>query len=249
MPFLNTHNAIPILKRPHRLTHPRALNMKIEEKEEAIKLRRAGATYGEILKQIPASKSSLSYWLRTIELTESQKHRIHGKDLCARRKFVDFNATRHKKTLAEKENIFKESSKEISGITPRELLLIGIALYWAEGYKTDRARGVEFANSDPAMIQLMMKWFRDICGVQENKIRIRIQIHDSRNIRKSMEFWSIKTGVSLAQFTKPYIKTSPTSQRKAGNLLEHGVCHIRISDSRLLTKVRGWINGLGGPIV
>ena len=122
--------------------------------------------------------------MRTIELTESQKHRIHGKDLCARRKFVEFNAIRHKKTLAEKENIFTESSKEISGITPRELRLIGIALYWAEGYKTDRARGVEFANSDPAMIQLMIKWFQDICRVSEDKIKIRIQIHDPKKHKK-----------------------------------------------------------------
>ena len=95
----------------------------------------------------------------------------------------------------------------------------------------------------------MIKWFQDICEVPKDKIKIRIQIHSSQNIRKSIEFWSFKTGIPVEQFTEPYIKTSPTSQKKASNLLEHGVCHIRISDSKLLTKIKGWINGLGGPIV
>ena len=76
-----------------------------------------------------------------------------------------------------------------------------------------------------------------------------MQIHNPESIKKSTEFWSIKTGIPVEQFTNPYIKISPTSQQKVGNLLEHGVCSIRISDISLLAKIRGWIHGLGGPIV
>ncbi len=223
--------------------------MKIKEKNEAVELRKSGLTYREILNRLSVSKSSLSYWLRDIELTDGQKERIYNKDFNIRRKFIEFNELKHKQNILNKEDIFKTASGMIGDISQRELKLIGIALYWAEGYKTDRARGVEFTNSDPAMIQLMIRWFQEICGVPKNKIRIRMQSHNPENIKKCTGFWSIRTGIPVEQFTKPYIKISPTSQQKVGNLLEHGVCHIRISDSRLLTKIRGWINGLGGPIV
>ena len=134
-------------------------------------------------------------------------------------------------------------------LTKRELKLIGVALYWAEGYKTELARDVEIVNSDPLMIKLMMRWFREICNISEDKFKIRIQIHDASNVEESIKFWSINTGVRSGQFTKSYIKISPSSKRKIGNRHPYGVCHIRIADTDLLVKIKGWINGLGGPIV
>ena len=223
--------------------------MKLKEKNEAEALRKAGLTYKEICQRLPVSKSSLSYWLRGTELTGSQMKRIHNKNLDIRRKFIEYNDQKHQNAVSEKLKISESASREITTISSQELKLIGIALYWAEGYKTDRARGVEFANSDPAMIQLMIRWFREICVVPENKIKLRIQLHDQKQVEPSVAFWSQKTGIPCEQFTKPYIRTSPTSQKKAGNLLEHGVCQIRISDNKLLTKIKGWIQGLRGPIV
>ena len=223
--------------------------MKVKEKNEAIGLRKSGLTYKEILNRLSVSKSSLSYWLRNIELTDSQIERIYNKDLDIRRKFIEYNNFKHQKSISGKKKFFENASSEINEISRRELKLIGIALYWSEGYKTDRARGVEFTNSDPQMIKLMIKWFKEICDVADNKIKIRLQLHNSENIKKAVEFWSRITGIPLEQFTKPYIRTSPTSKKIAGNILEYGICHIRISDSSLLAKIKGWIKRLGGPIV
>lgn len=218
--------------------------MKVEEKEKAFKLRKTGWTYREILNRIPVSKGSLSYWLRDIELTNNQKRRIYNKNLDIRRKFVEYNDLKRKKAISEKEEAFKTASKEIDSLSKQELKLIGIALYWAEGYKTDMAKSVEFANSDPNMIRLIMRWFREICNVSNGKFRIRIQIHNAGNIDKAIEFWSLNTGVSSKQFTKPYIKISPTSKGKSENLLPYGICHVRISNAKLLARIKGWINGL-----
>ena len=47
--------------------------MKYAEKIEAVRLRKEGQSYKTILKQVKVSKSTLSMWLRDIELTQKQK--------------------------------------------------------------------------------------------------------------------------------------------------------------------------------
>ena len=97
------------------------------------------------------------------------------------------------------------------------------------------------------MIRIMMRWFREICGVAESQFRIRLQIHHPEGIEESRKYWSEVTGVSLSQFTKEYTKTSPTSKGKSGNLVPYGICSIRISDINLITRIKGWIQGLAAP--
>lgn len=219
--------------------------MRTLEKNKAIELRRQGKTFGEILKEIAVSKGSLSYWLREIKLTEEQLARIKYKNDKIKEKFIKFNELRKKQSEENKKTIINKALEEMDMISERELKLIGIALYWAEGYKSSIWKTVNFTNSDPEMITLMMKWFRVICRVSDNKFRIRIQCHGKGRIKTSKKYWSRITGIPETQFTKPYIRISPTSKKKMGNLSPYGVCSIRISDIALLSKIKGWIKGLG----
>ncbi|MBN2453821.1 MAG: hypothetical protein JXB40_06165 [Candidatus Omnitrophica bacterium] len=165
------------------------------------------------------------------------------------KRLTEYNRFKHEDAVSRKRNIFDAALNDINRLSKHDLKLVGIALYWAEGYKTDRAKDVEIVNSDPAMIRLMMKWFREVCNVPEHKFKVRIQIHDALRTDEGIRFWSLNTGIPLAQFTKPYIKTSPSSKGKAGNRHLHGVCHIRIADTKLLAQIKGWIEGLSGAIV
>jgi transposase len=49
--------------------------MRDEYKAKAILLRKQGKTYREILIEIPIAKSTLSDWLRSVELSKPQKQR------------------------------------------------------------------------------------------------------------------------------------------------------------------------------
>ena len=62
------------------------MKSKIEEKNKAIELRKQGLSYREILEQIPVAKSSLSLWLKSVKLAESQKQRLTEKKLASARK-------------------------------------------------------------------------------------------------------------------------------------------------------------------
>lgn len=218
--------------------------MKVLERNKAIELRKEGKTFNEILNEIPVSKGSLSFWLRDVILTKEQVARIKYKNDIIKKKFIEFNELRSKQSCEKKLAIIRSATDEIGGISRRELKLIGIALYWAEGYKRSVWAAVSFTNSDPEMIKLIMRWFKLICKVPDNKFRIRIQCHGIEKADESEKYWSRITAIPLAQFTKPYIRISPTSKKKMGNLSPYGVCNIRISDVSLLTKIKGWIKGL-----
>lgn len=200
-------------------------------------------TFSEILQEIPISKGSLSYWLKDIKLTAAQLSRVEYKNQAIKDKFIRFNELRSKQADMRKRDILKNATQQIDLISDRELKFIGIALYWAEGYKGRACKGAEFTNSDPAMIRLMMRWFRKICQVNENKFRIRIQVHGAEDINKIKEYWSVVTGIPGRQFTKFYTKISPTSKKKMGNIIPYGICSIRISDINLITTIQGWIRG------
>jgi len=118
-----------------------------------------------------------------------------------------------------KSNILQDAIHQVDFISDRESKFIGIALYWAEGYKGRACRGAGFINSDPEMIKLMMRWFRKVCQVNGTKFCIGIQVHGVKNINKIKEYWSGITGIPDRQFTKFYKKISPTSKKKMGNLI------------------------------
>ena len=218
--------------------------MKALEKQQAVALRNQGLSYREIQEVVRVSRGSLGRWLRGIELGQAQQQRIHHKNLSIRRKFVEYNERKRVQTQAQKLATLQQCSQDIGNITIRELHLVGAALYWAEGSKGNLTSVVEFVNADPAMIALMMRWFRMCCQVPEQKFRARVQLHDTAQQLEAERFWSTLTGIPAEQFTRPMLKLSPSSQRKRGNSLPYGTIHIRIADVQLLTKIRGWMKGL-----
>lgn len=218
--------------------------MKRAERDKAIFLRNQGLSYSDILKKLPISKGSLSYWLRDVKLNTFYQKDIENRILNNRVKFLEYNRVRSNRIKAEKQVLYNKSKDEIRGISDQELKLIGIGLYWAEGYKANSWKTASFTNSDPGMISLMMRWFREICGVREERFRLKVQTHDNKTVKRIEEFWSDITGIPLSQFTKATVTISKSSKLIRGNTLPYGTLQIRVSDIKLLTKIKGWIKGL-----
>lgn len=210
--------------------------MKLKEKTKAIKLRKMGKSYGEILKQVDVSKGTLSVWLRDIKLTPKQKERLY-KTLRRKNAYKGAKAQQEKR-IKRTRQIIAKSKKEIVGFSKNLLFLAGLMLQWAEGDKSDEKERVKFSNSDPAMIKFMMRWFRKICKVPEEKFRVALHIH-TLHCRKDIEnYWSKITGIPLSQFHKTLIK--PTSLKHRKNKLYNGTCNIVICNKDLFRRIKGW---------
>ena len=214
-------------------------------KEGVRKLRKEGYTYREILEKFPfLAKGTVSEWARDIILTSEQQERILQEWLKGRIKLIRYNKWRHLDSVKKAQKIISEAKREIGKLSKRDLLIAGTALYWAEGYK--RGKGtVDFSNSDPKAIALIMRFFREICRVPEHQFRYVVTIHPGINEKDAIKFWSKVADISTAQFTKTYIKPPKTSTGKMHNILYKGSLKVRFSNVKLFHKIQGFIAGLG----
>ncbi|OGZ66230.1 MAG: hypothetical protein A3C58_01625 [Candidatus Staskawiczbacteria bacterium RIFCSPHIGHO2_02_FULL_34_10] len=210
--------------------------MKLQQKIQAIDLRKSGRSYGEIRREIKVSKATLSLWLRDIVLTPEQEDRIYV-ELKQKNAYRMAKANQRKR-IEGTEEIIKKAKKEAVKLFKNPLFLPGLMLYWAEGDKSELHEHVKFTNADPRMIKFIMRWFREICKIQEERFRVCIHIH-SLHVKKDIEnYWSGVTGIPISQFHKTQIKQTSLGQRK--NKIYEGTCAISTGNKNLFRKIKGW---------
>lgn len=113
----------------------------------------------------------------------------------------------------------------------KELEIAGLMLYWAEGYKSNKSAGIDFANSDPRMIKVFINFLRSSYVLDESRFRVLLYCYSNQDTESLINFWSKLTNIPKSQFTKPYIRNS---FRKDGRIMEHGMIHVRYGDKKLL---------------
>lgn len=192
---------------------------------------------GEIAQRLDVSKGSVSLWVGKIQLTSTQKKTLslkgHTKEAVENRR-----TSRLENEKVKRQIIIDTAQKEIRVLDKKELWLIGVMLYWAEGGKTNRGL-VRFSNSDPEMIKIMMAFFRRICKVLESKFRGYIHIHPHLDYKKAERYWSSITNIPRKQFFKTYRKMNIASKHKRDNL-PLGTFDIYICSTELFLKIFGW---------
>jgi hypothetical protein len=207
------------------------------DKDLAIQLRKEGKTYGEIRNKLgPISKATLSMWFRDIQ-------NIDMANLLKGREKSRFIAGRNKQEqrIALTNKIIQESREEFDSLIDNPLFLTGLSLYWAEGDKNCHER-VKFTNSDERMVIIMMRWFREVCHVPEEKFRVALHIHNLLVSKDVKQYWIDITGIPERQFQKIYIKETSLRHRK--NILYNGTCGIVVCDKSLFRRISGWKLGL-----
>ena len=215
--------------------------MKTKEKKISRELRRQGLSFNEIRQKVKVSKSSVSLWVRDIELTKSQKQKLSKNGV--KKEVIE----KRRKTRLTRENnrrqlIIDKAKFEIKHLLRKELWLVGIALYWGEGAKTLRS-GVQFSNSDPRSIQLMMQFFKKNCKVPQNKFRGHIHIHPHLDEERAKMYWHNISGIPYNQFYKTSKQHSKASKGKK-DTLPFGTFSIQICNTELFLKIKGWIEGV-----
>lgn len=220
--------------------------VKLKEKGKAIKLRKKGLSYNEILRKVPVAKSTLSLWLRSVGLSKRQKQRLTEKKLAAIKR--GWEACRRKRIIIT-EKIKNEAKREIGKLSKRDLWLIGTALYWAEGAK-EKSRGarVDLGNSDPNLIKIFLRWIQKVCEVPRKDIHFRIYLHETsaNRLREVQKYWAEVTGFPINNFQKvTWKKHKINTRRKNTGKNYYGLLEVRIRKSTDLNrKIAGWIEGI-----
>lgn len=224
------------------------------DKEKALALRFRGYSYNEIQKCLGIPKGTLSGWFSGLVLSEKAQNRLKKrvqdgslKGLIKRNKLQTHKA----RQLAR--SIRYIATREINYLSQRELLLIGTALYWAEGYKKSIVKNgreltshtISFSNSDPVMIKLFLKFLKDILGIEEIKIHAHVRIFQHLNETTTFNYWHKVTGLPKENFYKFYYGISKSSGGKRPyNRLPYGTIQLVVGDTKKFHKIMGWIEGM-----
>ncbi|WP_406476914.1 hypothetical protein [Streptomyces sp. NBC_01615] len=187
-------------------------NAKDDLHERARELRRQGWTYGEIQAELGCSKSSVSLWVRDLPhpeprcTPEKQRARMNA-GLARLRASQD----------REREETKRAAAAEIGELSDRELFLLGVGLYWAEGAKDEpysRREQVLFVNSDPGMISVFLTWL-NLLQVERDRLRFRVMIHESADVAAAERYWADHIGGDSHLFNKTTLKKhNPKTVRK-----------------------------------
>lgn len=148
------------------------------------------------------------------------------------------NETNNLKYLKQKPSF---RIKKNLNIRDQKLKLAGIMLYWAEGYKNfqnKKGASVNLANSDSKMIEVFLKFLREICGVKEERLRVHLYCYANQNVNGLKNYWSKATNIPLHQFIKPYVRNDFKIDKI--NKMRYGLVQVTYSDKKLFLQIQKW---------
>ncbi|MFJ4686383.1 hypothetical protein ACIQNG_16290 [Streptomyces sp. NPDC091377] len=187
-------------------------NAKDDLRERARELRLQGWTYDRIEAELGCSKGSISLWVRDLPKPERRDPTEQAK-LAARKRWEHELAVRDEQRRRTK----AAAAAEIGSLTPRELFMTGVALYWAEGTKDKphaRRECVQFVNSDPDVIRIYLAWLA-LLGVEPGRLRYRVMIHATGDQEGAERYWADLVGADRPAFNKTTLKKhNPKTVRK-----------------------------------
>nr|WP_145490822.1 MULTISPECIES: hypothetical protein [Streptomyces] len=187
-------------------------NAKDDLRERARELRQQGWTYDQIQVELGCSKSSISLWVRDLPKPERRRSRAEASAISRKGWEVTLRIRDE-----ERRRTKEEARLAIGELSARELFLVGVGLYWAEGGKDksyDRRENVAFVNSDPNMIRVYLAWLR-LLGVEPERLRFTVMIHENADVSGAERYWADLVGAAPASFNKTTLKKhNPKTVRK-----------------------------------
>lgn len=213
---------------------------------EAVRLRRQGVSVKEIARKLNIAKSTASLWVRDVILTIEQLETLRQNSITGRERGRLINSLKQKQArILRLENENKAGSDLFSRITPSELHVAGLCLYWAEGSK--KQRRVELCNSDPQMIKFFITWLVKIYQIPLNELRCHVGINIAHKFRENQvkNYWSKTTGIPLVNFNKTSLKLYPLRKKYEHFSDHYGTLAVKIiKPARIYYKIMGQIHGL-----
>jgi transposase-like protein len=219
--------------------------VKTQERELARHLRREeGASIKDIARRVGVSVSSVSVWVRDIELTAQQHAALASRNVAYNRQM---SGTWKRAANCRAQRVeYQEHGRAIARFGD-PLFAAGCMLYWAEGA---RARNcIKFTNSDPEMVRFFVRFVRDRFEVDGDAFALTCNLFaDHLDRQREIErFWLDITGLPSTCLRKSSVNVySKYSQKKRQNKLPYGTCRITVCRTWVVQSIYGAIQELGG---
>ncbi len=213
-----------------------------EIKDKAKKMRENGTSLGDISKKLHIAKSTLSFWFKNIVFTESaiSKIKTMGKAKSVQG-LLKYSESKRKERI-ERHFLQKQAgAKELGDLSHRDILMIGLGLYWGEGYKYENGE-LGFTNSNPYMIRFYFKWLK-LWNVEKDSLIFRLTLNEFFRKEESniQNFWINFLNVKDNQFSKTtFIKTNLKKASMKNMEKYKGILRVKVrKGTALRNKILG----------
>lgn len=212
--------------------------MKVNEKKIALEYRKQGMSIGDIATRLTVSKSTVSLWVRDTVLDNKARIKLSLKN-SSNEVTEKRRSSRLRTENDKKENAYKLAGRHINSISKQELRFLALGIYWGEGGKVQKG-SVRISNSDPEIILIIMKFFREHCLVEDGKFRALIHTHSKTQVESAEVYWSNLIKIPRKQFYKTYIQKNKVGVGKR-KTLPYGTLDVYIPDVKLFYEIIGQI--------
>ncbi len=217
------------------------------QQQKATRLRKEGHSINVIAQKLRVSKSTVSHWCKDIMLSEEQiisiaeqsRHKATASLLRASEK-------QRASRLANIQVATKLGVKDVGTLSKRDIYMLGLGLYWGEGYKKGNQE-LGFTNSDPAIILFYIKWLQTVFSIPkiDLTLRISINIQHERRVLDVLEYWSNTTSIPSAQFTKTSLIRTSSKKVYSDLTLHFGTLRIKVRrGTNLRRRILGSLSAL-----
>ena len=219
--------------------------MKSELRAEARRLRRDdGLPLTAIADRLGVSKSSVSRWVRDIELRPAQHAALR---LLNPRYNAQLRGQNHRRETARAERLVAQEHGRRLARQAEPLHIEGCMLYWAEGSKTRNT--VIFVNSDADMMELFLRFLRHCYGVSDDEVALSVNCHIDASCDPAdvTRWWLERLGLPATSARAPTVNAvSSASRRRRGHVLPFGTARLVVHSTFVAQSIFGAIQEYSG---
>ena len=126
-------------------------------------------------------------------------------------------------------------------LSPEEerLKALALGLYWGEGSKYNSI-SIKLTDSDPSLLKIFIKFLKSICGINPQKIKLWLNIHDDTSAQKAQDYWSYQLDMPFSQFSKALIINHHGNGINK-NKYTYGTATLCVNNMKLKRIIQEWL--------
>ena len=219
--------------------------VKPKESDLARRLRREeGLPVREIAMLVGVSVSSVSLWVRDVELSAEQHAALDARNpiRSGQRRGTENNSRRRRSERAAAQAHGRDLAR-----TSDPLHLQGCMLYWAEGAK--RRNSVCLSNADADLVHVFLRFLRMSYGVDDERVTLSVNcfLGNGLTVECIQAWWLARLALPSTCLRAPAVnRPSSASKRLKGNVLPYGTARIAVHSTFIVQSIYGAIQEYAG---
>ena len=199
---------------------------------------------GAIAAELEVSKSSVSLWVRDIELTPQQEAALLEQNPARNGQLLGMRVRRNR--CREQRIAAQQHGRDLARRHEPEHVA-GCMLYWAEGSK---ARNVaQLVNADSDLMRTFLSFLRSYYDVTDGRVALSINcfLGHGLSLEEIEAWWLARLDLPSTCLRKAVVnRPSSASKRLKGHILPYGTARISVHSTFIVQSIYGAIQEYAG---